>query len=476
MSRYLIDRIEQASNIEVRLRAEVVAAHGEDALEARDARATPTPREEKRVAGRSRCSSSSARAPTPTGSASTVARDAHGFILAGPDLRAPGVRPAGPSSAPPLPLETSLPGRLRGRRRAPRARSSASPARSGTGRCPSSSSTSTWGRWRDRGAPPGRPVRRAGRRRAWRSCRPPRPRSAWPPATTSSATGQSADRFCVLVEGAIEWLRMLGGEEVVMATRPAPTLLRSARTCSPTEPSLADGPGGGHSRLVRDPGLRLPPARCATSRACCTTALRLIAPVQQGAEAIMREREKLVALGTLSAGLAHELNNPAAAARRSASELADAARGAPRHPPRLRVAAGSERADAGSLVELQRGGGGARPSRRGGVGHWTAADREDVLVDLLDAKGLEGWRLAPPLAEAGIDEDWIARVEGHAGAALGARSTGWSASLTARGLVTRAARQHRPDLGDRRRGEGLHLHGPGADAARSTCTTASRAR
>jgi len=49
-----------------------------------------------------------------------------------------------------------------------------------------------------------------------------------------------------------------------------------------------------------------------------------------------------------------------------------------------------------------------------------AADREDALADLLDEKGLEGWRLAPPLAEAGVDAEWVGRVEAHAGAALGA--------------------------------------------------------
>jgi C4-dicarboxylate-specific signal transduction histidine kinase len=38
-------------------------------------------------------------------------------------------------------------------------------------------------------------------------------------------------------------------------------------------------------------------------------------------EGYSQQREKLASLGTMAAGLAHELNNPAAAARRAAAHL-----------------------------------------------------------------------------------------------------------------------------------------------------------
>ena len=52
--------------------------------------------------------------------------------------------------------------------------------------------------------------------------------------------------------------------------------------------------------------------------------IRTIIVRLRGMESTLRQREKLAGLGTLAAGLAHELNNPAAAIRRSVEELARA--------------------------------------------------------------------------------------------------------------------------------------------------------
>jgi signal transduction histidine kinase len=162
-------------------------------------------------------------------------------------------------------------------------------------------------------------------------------------------------------------------------------------------------------------------------------ALRVIAPVHQGAEAVLREREKLIALGTLSAGLAHELNNPAAAARRSASDLADAFEVLQNTMAQF-VASGIERSEAEGLIALQREAL-ARSAEAGPARGLDDADLEDTLADALDARGLEGWRLAPALAEAALDEDWITRVEAAGRGAFGAAIEWVVASLSARGLV-----------------------------------------
>ncbi|MGD9571832.1 MAG: FAD-dependent oxidoreductase [Thermoleophilia bacterium] len=108
MSRYLTDRIDEAGNIEVRLRTEVSAAHGDGALEAVTVTDRDSGREERLPAG-AMFIFIGAR-PNTDWLDGLLARDDRGFLLAGPDLRGPGVRPAWPEERAPLLLESSMPG------------------------------------------------------------------------------------------------------------------------------------------------------------------------------------------------------------------------------------------------------------------------------------------------------------------------------------------------------------------------------
>ncbi len=158
--------------------------------------------------------------------------------------------------------------------------------------------------------------------------------------------------------------------------------------------------------------------------------MRQVEPVMSRITALEQNRERLAALGTMAAGLAHELNNPAAAARRSAAELADVLE-AVNSALTSFVESGVERAQAAELLVLQREAveraDGAAP-----VGALDAADAEDRVVELLEDLGVaEPWRLAEPLATAGVDEQWLDRVHRLAGPATDAALRWVAATLTA---------------------------------------------
>jgi signal transduction histidine kinase len=151
-----------------------------------------------------------------------------------------------------------------------------------------------------------------------------------------------------------------------------------------------------------------------------------------------QNRERLASLGTMAAGLAHELNNPAAAARRASSDLADAL-DVLASTIGLFVESGIEREQAKELVAMQREAI-ERMESRDSLSALDAADAEDLLLETLEQLGVpEPWRLTEPLAAAGVDSAWLDRLVAIAGPAAGAAIQWVAASLTARGLAAEIA-------------------------------------
>ena len=217
--------------------------------------------------------------------------------------------------------------------------------------------------------------------------------------------GRQADALYVLLTGSWRISRTVGQNEVLLATNDQPgTWGGWLPVWDENAPTI------GARTLEPSRFLRIPPESVRHMFAHgFPIATHLMSGLTTGLQrfaAATRQQEKLAALGKLSAGLTHELNNPAAAGRRAADRL----RATAATLPGLGLALGTSGIDQTTATTVAQLAAEtiARLGNRPALGPLERSDREDEIADwLADRAVANDGDLAANFVDLGIDAAWL---------------------------------------------------------------------
>lgn len=221
--------------------------------------------------------------------------------------------------------------------------------------------------------------------------------------------GTPGDACYIVLDGEFEVTKRSGQQDVIIAIRGAGEVMGEMSL-------LNQSPRSASVRALRQSHLLKVDQKAfqellSTSPSATLAILGTVIERLRNTESVLRQNEKMAALGTLTAGLAHELNNPAAAVQRSTAQMRDALAKLQRWSAELHklnlepwqvVTVNQLRSE---MIQ--------RAAQPVSLDPLARSNRESELQDWLEERGIAGaWELAPVLVSYGWDAPALASLCG----------------------------------------------------------------